>query len=167
MSAEIDDFKEIYLSRITQLTNKTNQFNLTTKRVSEQEIKLSIVDKNKISLYARLKDKFGDNGLVSLIQGVISGDELEIEIWLMSCRVFKRTLEHSLLYEFLRKAKQKNLKIVRGKYIPTKKNKIVNNLYQEMGFSLINENGGTKTFELNLSKYTVPDNLNINIQAFK
>ena len=166
MTAEIDNFKSIYLNRITQLTNKTNQFNLTTKRVSEQEIERSITDKNKISLYARLRDKFGDNGLVGLIQGVISGNEVEIELWLMSCRVFKRTLEHSLLYEFLRKAKNRNLKVVKGKYIPTNKNKIVSNIYEEMGFDLINEKDGIKTFELNLSKFIVPENSNINLKVF-
>ena len=68
MKAEIAPYKNIYLSRISQLINKTNQFNLTTKRMSLQEVEKTIAEKNKISLYARLSDKFGDNGLVSLIQ---------------------------------------------------------------------------------------------------
>ena len=161
MKAEIAPFKEIYLSRISQLTNKTNQFNLTTKRMSLQEIEKSIGEQKKISLYARLIDKFGDNGLVALIQGTISGREIEIDLWLMSCRVFKRTLEHSLLYNFLREAKNKNIKTVRGRYIPSQKNHIVSSLYEEMGFILIKENEGIKIFEINLEKYSIPNNPNI------
>ncbi len=165
MYAEIDNYKEIYLNRITQLTNKTNQFNLTTKRMTEQEVKLSMKNQNKISLYARLKDKFGDNGLVSLIQGNISDDEIEIDLWLMSCRVFKRTLENSLMYEFLKKAKERKIKIVRGKYYPTQKNKIVSNIYSEMGFSIISNKKTEKIFELKLINYNIPSNLNINLKA--
>lgn len=166
MSAEISSFKEIYINRITQLINKTNQFNLTTKRMSENEVKLSMNDKNKLSLYARLRDKFGDNGLVSLIQGIILKDELRIETWVMSCRVFKRTLEKSILYEFLKKAKEMNIKIVKGIYIPTSKNSIVSNLYEEMGFVFKNKLDETKTYELDLLKYKIPNNKIINLQLF-
>ena len=164
MIAEIAPFKEIYLERITQLTNKTNQFNLTTKRMSFQEIEKSAKAKNKISLYARLIDKFGDNGLVSVIQGNILADAVEIDLWLMSCRVFKRTLEHSLLYCFLEEVKNRNIKIVRGKYLPTKKNNIVSNLYEEMGFSCIEEKNGAKIFEINLQNFIIPTNKNIIIE---
>ena len=166
MKAEIAPYKDIYLERISQLTNKTNQFNLTTKRMSFQEIEKSAKGKNKISLYARLIDKFGDNGLVALIQGNILEDEIEIDLWLMSCRVFKRTLEHSLLYSFLQEAKNRNIKIVRGKYLPTKKNNIVSNLYEEMGFLLMDENEGAKIFEINLQNFTIPTNSNIIIKKF-
>ena len=164
MIAEISVFKNIYLERISQLTNKTNQFNLTTKRMSLQEIEKSSQDKKKISLYARLKDKFGDNGLVSVLQGTILENEVEIDLWLMSCRVFKRTLEHSLLYRFLQEAKNRDIKTVRGKYIPTKKNNIVSNLYKEMGFLFVGEDEGTKIFEINLENYEIPNNTNITIE---
>lgn len=165
MKAEIDHYKKIYLSRIYQLTNKTNQFNLTTKRMSLQEIEKSMQESNKISLYARLIDKFGDNGLVSLIQGTISTNKVEIDLWLMSCRVFKRTLEHSLLYSFLSEAKNRNIKTVRGKYVPTKKNNIVSNLYKEMGFLLVEENDKSQIFEMDLEKYSIPNNPNIIIET--
>ena len=164
MKAEIAPYKDIYLERISQLTNKTNQFNLTTKRMSLQEIEKSAEAKNTISLYARLIDKFGDNGLVALIQGNILKDIVEIDLWLMSCRVFKRTLEHSLLYSFLEEVKNRDIKIVRGKYIPTKKNHIVSNLYEEMGFLLLDENDGTKIFEINLENFIIPTNSNIIIK---
>jgi len=161
MKAEIAPYKNIYLSRISQLINKTNQFNLTTKRMSLQEVEKVMLEKNKISLYARLLDKFGDNGLVSLIQGTIFGSEVEIDLWLMSCRVFKRTLEHSLLYSFLKEAKNRDIKTVRGRYMPTKKNHIVSKLYEEMGFLLVRENEGSKIFEIDLEKYSIPNNPNI------
>ena len=161
MKAEIAPYKNIYLSRISQLINKTNQFNLTTKRMSLQEVEKAMVEKNKISLYARLLDKFGDNGLVAIIQGTILDKEIEIDLWLMSCRVFKRTLEHSLLYSFLQEAKNRNIKIVRGRYMPTKKNHIVSNLYKEMGFLLVAENEGSQIFEIDLDKYSIPNNSNI------
>ena len=164
MKAEIAPFKDIYLTRISQLTNKTNQFNLTTKRMSLQEIEKSMQDKKKISLYARLIDKFGDNGLVSLIQGTISGSKIEIDLWLMSCRVFKRTLEHSLLYKFLQEAKNRGIKTVKGKYVPTKKNHITSNLYEEMGFLLVEENKEAKIFEIDLEKYSIPNNPNIALE---
>jgi FkbH-like protein len=164
MKAEIAPYKNIYLSRIFQLTNKTNQFNLTTRRMSLQEIEKSMQEKNKISFYARLIDKFGDNGLVSLIQGTIYGSEVEIDLWLMSCRVFKRTLEHSLLYSFLKEAKERDIKTVRGIYVPTKKNYIVSNLYKEMGFLLVGEKEGSQIFEIDLEKYSIPNNPNIIIE---
>ena len=164
MKAEIAPYKNIYLSRISQLINKTNQFNLTTKRMSLQEVEKAMVEKNKISFYARLIDKFDDNGLVSLIQGTILGSEVEIDLWLMSCRVFKRTLEHSLLYSFLQEAKNRNIKTVRGRYVPTKKNHIVSNLYKEMGFLFVGEKEGSQIFEIDLKKYSIPNNPNIIIE---
>ena len=148
MVAEISKFKKIYKSRISQLINKTNQFNLTTRRVTEQEVEDSICDKNKISLYARLKDKFGDNGLVSVIQGTLVENSVEIDLWVMSCRVFKRTLENLLLHEFLKRAREKGITRARGKFIPTDKNKIVANIYEEMGFTIVESKENLKEFYL-------------------
>ena len=161
MTAEISQFSKDYLTRIAQLTKKTNQFNLTTTRMSEQEIESLMKNPLSISLYARLNDKFGDNGLVSLIQGNIEADTIVINLWVMSCRVFNRTLENTLLYEFLKEAQSRNVMTVIGKYIPTQKNKIVSNLYGEMGFSRIDENNGASTFKLNLDGYSIPKNANI------
>ena len=163
MTAEISQFSKDYLTRIAQLTKKTNQFNLTTKRMSEQEIESLIKNPSSISFYARLDDKFGENGLVSLIQGNIKGNRILIDLWVMSCRVFNRTLENTLLYEFLKEAQSRNVMTVVGKYIPTQKNKIVSNLYGEMGFSKIDEDNGVSTFELNLDGYSIPKNVNITL----
>ena len=164
MKAEVSLFNKSYTNRITQLTNKTNQFNLTTLRVSEHEMESAINNPSKIALYARLSDKFGENGLVSVIQGTIEGNKLVIDLWVMSCRVFKRTLEHTLIYEFLKEAKSRNIKAVFGKYIPTQKNKIVSELYEELGFSNIGEEDGSTIFELCLEKYEIPTNPNITLE---
>tara|TARA_B100001093_G_scaffold14345_1_gene13264 strand:+ start:2479 stop:4260 length:1782 start_codon:yes stop_codon:yes gene_type:complete len=164
MIAEIGRFNTTYLTRITQLTNKTNQFNLTTKRMTEKDIESIMNDDMSISLYAKLDDKFGENGLVSVIQGNIKGSSVSIDLWLMSCRVFKRTLEYTIFYEFAKLARSKNINTIIGKYIPTKKNKIVSDIYKELGFSMVDENNGNLTYELNLSEYDIPKNKNITLK---
>tara|TARA_Y100000768_G_scaffold167074_1_gene125093 strand:+ start:1391 stop:3172 length:1782 start_codon:yes stop_codon:yes gene_type:complete len=164
MKAEVGLFNKSYLNRITQLINKTNQFNLTTIRVLEHEMESSINNPSKIALYARLSDKFGENGLVSVIHGTIEGTKLVIDLWVMSCRVFKRTLEYTIMYEFLKEAKSRNIKTVYGKYIPTQKNKIVSELYAELGFSNIGEEDDATIFELCLEKYDIPTNSNITLE---
>ena len=164
MIAEIGRFNKAYLTRITQLTNKTNQFNLTTKRMTEKDIEYIMNDDLSISLYAKLDDKFGENGLVSVMQGNIKGSSVSIDLWLMSCRVFKRTLEYTIFYEFAKLARSKNINTIIGKYMPTKKNKIVSDIYKELGFSMVDENNGTLTFELNLLAYEIPENKNITLK---
>ena len=80
--------------------------------MSEHDMESAITNSSKISLYARLSDKFGENGLVSVIQGNIEENKLYIDLWVMSCRVFKRTLENTVIYEFLKEAKSRNIKYV-------------------------------------------------------
>lgn len=90
MEAVIRGFEPVYYSRIAQLTNKSNQFNLTTKRMTQAEVEQMAQDPGYITLYGKLKDKFGDNGVVSLVIGKKNGDTLELILWLMSCRVLKQ-----------------------------------------------------------------------------
>ena len=135
--------------------------NLTTKRTTKAEVDSLINNNSVISLYAKLNDKFGENGLVSVICGAIDEDQVVIDLWLMSCRVFKRTLENSVINEFLKIAKSKKLNSVIGKYIPTPKNKIVSNLYEDIGFSLKSETETLKIFELDLKKFEIEENDNI------
>ncbi|MFR4394553.1 MAG: hypothetical protein ACLT29_09850, partial [Ruminococcus callidus] len=96
MHADIRDFDAVALPRIVQLTNKSNQFNLTTRRYTQSEMEQVAADHKHIRLYGRLRDKFGDNGIVSVVIGEISGDTLHIELWLMSCRM-KRDMELAML----------------------------------------------------------------------
>src|SRR5208283_2745481 len=89
-------FSPVYLERITQLINKTNQFNLTTKRYTTSEVESISRNSSFVTLYGRLADRFGDNGLVSVLIGSVSGETLEVDLWLMSCRVLNREMEFAL-----------------------------------------------------------------------
>lgn len=109
MKGEIHTFVPAYMSRIAQLTNKSNQFNLTTRRYTQDEIEAVADDADHITLYGKLADKFGDNGVVSIVIGRIGGDnrdELHMELWLMSCRVLKRDMEFAMMDELVEKAKK-------------------------------------------------------------
>ncbi|WP_297955253.1 HAD family hydrolase [uncultured Ruminococcus sp.] len=135
MNAVICGFEPVYIQRITQLTNKSNQFNLTTKRYNENEIKEVSESGNHICLCGRLLDKFGDNGIVSVVIGRIRGDQLDIELWLMSCRVLKRDMELAMLDELVRHAREKGIKRLNGYYYKTHKNNLVSELYGTFGFT--------------------------------
>lgn len=138
MKAEIDSFKPIYFDRIAQLTNKTNQFNLTTRRFTRADIENFANDSRYITLYGRLSDKFGDNGLISVVIGEKINDELHIILWLMSCRVLKRDIEFAMLDELVKRCA--GCKKIVGYYFPTNKNKMVAELYKTFGFTQIDEN---------------------------
>jgi FkbH-like protein len=137
MQAEIAEFKPVYLERITQLTNKTNQFNLTTRRYTRAEIEAIAADPNYIGLYGRLLDRFGDNGLVSIVLGRRQGGELELDLWLMSCRVLKRDMEQAMLDVLVEHARAANILILKGFYLPTKKNGMVADHYERLGFTRV------------------------------
>ena len=153
MIAEIDEAKEIYLERIHQLINKTNQFNLTTKRYTKSEVEKIYKDPNYILLYGKLKDKFGDNGLISIIIGKQVGDVLEIPLWIMSCRVLKRDMEIAMLNELVDLAKKRGIKKLRGTYIPSKKNSMVKDHYKNLGFKFEKEENNIFTWVLEIANY--------------
>lgn len=153
MKAVIRPFEEIYLPRITQLINKTNQFNLTTRRYTEEEIKKISENKNMITLYGRLIDKFVDNGIVTLIIGEQKEESLHIYLWLMSCRVLKRTLEDAMMDNLVIEAKKHRIKNIIGYYYKTTKNNMVSLFYDNMGFVVISEEGNKKVYKLELEKY--------------
>lgn len=134
MRATIKPFEEMYVSRIAQLTNKSNQFNLTTLRCSEDDIRRMMNSDNWITLYGKLEDKFGDNGLVTVVAGEVIESELHIRLWLMSCRVLKRGMEDAMMDVLMEKAKNKEITTVYGYYYPTAKNGMVEDFYSEMGF---------------------------------
>lgn len=151
MKGEIQSFAPMYMSRIAQLTNKSNQFNLTTKRYSQTDIEAVAHDADHITLYGKLGDKFGDNGVVSIVIGRIDGpdrDELHMELWLMSCRVLKRDMEYAMMDELVAKAKAIGIKKIIGYYYPTAKNAMVKDFYSLQGFSKIKEDEeGNTTWE--------------------
>ena len=101
MHASITDFDPISMQRIVQLTNKSNQFNLTTRRYTKSDMEAVAASPNHIRLCGRLRDKFGDNGIVSVVIGEQIEQTLHIDLWLMSCRVLKRDMELAMLDELV------------------------------------------------------------------
>lgn len=159
MTADIAPFEKMYIPRIAQLTNKSNQFNLTTKRYTQDDIEQAAADQANITLYGRLKDKFGDNGIVSLVIGNIRENsdtcdkELHIDLWLMSCRVLKRDMEFAMMDALVAKAKEKGITTIYGYYYPTAKNKMVKDFYLLQGFEKDGEDEeGNATFS-----FRIPD----------
>ncbi len=154
MKAEIKSFKPIYLERIAQLSNKSNQFNLTTKRYSLADIEKVANSEDYIKIYGKLTDIFGDNGLISVVIGHIKGSELHLDLWIMSCRVLKRDMELAMLDELVAKAKDEKIKKIYGYYYPTLKNKMVEDFYEKQGFKLESEDEkGNKFYSLNVDNY--------------
>ena len=153
MKGTIDAFEPIYLARIAQLTNKSNQFNLTTKRFTQNEITEFMENPKYITLYGKLEDKFGDNGVVSVVIGEKDGDKLHILLWLMSCRVLKRNMEQAMFDALIVKAKEAGINEVAGYYYKTAKNAMVKDFYETMGFELCSqEENGDKTY-----RYVIPE----------
>lgn len=139
MKATIKRFTQDDIPRIAQLINKTNQFNLTTKRCNESEVMQIAESGEYVALSGRLADKFGDSGLVSVIAAKIAGKRAVIELWLMSCRVFKRDMEYAMLDALVEECRKHGISQLQGNYIPTKRNTIVKDLYERLGFT---ERGG-------------------------
>ena len=153
MKAEIQPFAPLYMSRIAQLTNKSNQFNLTTLRLTQGEIEQMAEDPSYITLYGKLLDNFGDNGVVSVVIGKQDGDHLDIILWLMSCRVLKRGMEYAMMDVLVKACQARNIKIIRGHYKPTAKNSMVKNFYHDQGFSFVLEDVDNNTvWELDISQ---------------
>jgi len=135
MVAEIAPFEPVYMDRITQLTNKTNQFNLTTRRYTLAEMNSVANNEGFLGLYGRLVDRFGDNGLISVVLGRKEASGLHLDLWLMSCRVLKRDLELAMLDSVAERAAAMNIRTVYGYYLPTSKNAMVADFYPNLGFS--------------------------------
>ncbi len=163
MQAVIEDFSPINLARVTQLTNKSNQFNVTTKRYTQTEMEQVYGSHDYIRLCGRLTDKFGDNGIVSVVIGHRSGEVLDIDLWLMSCRVLKRDMEYAMLDVFVEEAAKRGVKLIRGYYYPTAKNKMVKDLFGDFGFERISEDeDGSTVWTLKTEGY---ENRNFHIRV--
>ncbi|MCZ2078809.1 MAG: HAD-IIIC family phosphatase [Bryobacterales bacterium] len=138
MEATLREFNPIDAPRIAQLINKSNQFNLTTRRRTEAEVLELAGDPGAAAFTIRLRDRFGDHGLIAVIIAKIvpgkGGPVFEIDTWLMSCRVLKRQVEQETLNEIARLARLHSCAEIRGVYIPTAKNGMVRDLYPQMGF---------------------------------
>ena len=166
MSLTFGPFQKVDLARVAQLIGKTNQFNLTTRRHSLEEVTRFVATDRCLTLQFRLVDRFGDNGLVSamiLLPDPRSADVLEIDTWVMSCRVFGRQLELEAMNVAVKTAREMGVRAFRADYIPTSKNAVVSDLYSTLGFErareAMNGNGASRWF-LHLPDY-VPHSTHI------
>ncbi len=150
-----DDFT---IPRISQLTQKTNQFNLTTKRYSESIIKKYSKSSDINVFYLRIKDRFGDMGIVGVVIVKYNSVNAVIDTFLLSCRVIGRNIEKLLLVTCIQAAKQKNCKEIIGIYVPTEKNQSIKGFYENNGFSLKKKEKKEFNFISNLAKtsLTIP-----------
>ena len=140
-------------SRIVQLIGKSNQFNLTTRRYSNSEVKDFEDKPNFFTRQIRLKDVFGDNGMISVIICEKNPDVWRIDTWLMSCRVLGRRVEESVLQDIIKHAKEEGASKLVGEFIPTQRNVLVKNHYKKLGFTKISGKSEHETWELDTSNY--------------
>jgi FkbH-like protein len=151
-------FDKVGLSRIVQLMNKTNQFNLTTRRYTEADVLAVMGDERAFGLQLRLLDRFGDNGVIGIVIGRMQADDLVMDSWLMSCRVLGRQVEAATLNVVAAEARRLGAKRLVGEYVPSPKNAIVREHYEKLGFTVFERDaaGGSRA-ALDLAAFTPPE----------
>lgn len=159
MTAFIDKFDDVSLNRIVQLTNKSNQFNVTTRRYTATEMDEVVKNPDYITLYGRLNDKFGDNGIVSVVIGHKDGKDLHLDLWLMSCRVLKRNMEYAMLDKLVLRCKENGIENIYGYYYKTAKNSMVKDLFTDFGFETINKTDDSASYILKTADYENKNNV--------
>ena len=153
-------FDRTGLQRITQLINKTNQFNLTTRRYSEEEVAAVMDDPRAVGLQLRLVDRFGDNGIIAVVIGRLDEDDrLQLDTWLMSCRVLGRRVEEATLEVVRQEAERLGASALLGAYQPTAKNGMVKGHYVRLGFEPLPDGvgNGEARYVLPLADRALPD----------
>ena len=146
-------FDAPHIERITQLINKTNQFNLTTRRYTAAETAACAADPACLTLYGRLADTFGDNGIVTAVIGHFAGSTLTVDLWVMSCRVFQRGLEYAVFDRICDICRARGTWDIRGIFRPTAKNRPAAGFYDSLGFEKISESD-----EETVYRFAVPEN---------
>ena len=159
MTAFIDKFDDVSLNRIVQLTNKSNQFNVTTRRYTAAQMDEVVKNPDYITLYGRLNDKFGDNGIVSVVIGHKDGKDLHLDLWLMSCRVLKRNMEYAMLDKLVLRCRENGIENIYGYYYKTAKNSMVKDLFTDFGFETINKTDDSASYILKTADYENKNNV--------
>jgi FkbH-like protein len=153
MRIHVARFDSFHLPRIAQLVQRSNQFNLTTHRYTEAECEALMNDPEVLPLYARLSDRLGDHGLISLVVVEAIGEELVIRDWLMSCRVLARGVEQYLMNLVFEEAGKRGLIAVRGEYIKTAKNQMVEDFFPRFGFKAAGGDTSRTHWTLDIDNY--------------
>lgn len=159
MRVELRPFEEANIPRITQLINKTNQFNLTTRRLTENQVRALMNRPDCYTQSMRLCDRFGDNGLTGVLVALPEHDTLRIDLWLMSCRVLGRRVEEVMLASLVEYGRVHGFRQLRGEYIRTPKNAVVRDLFDRLHFARVQEGPEEVcAYRLNLAESrSVPD----------
>ncbi len=144
-------------SRFAQLINKSNQFNLTTKRYTEAELQPLITDPSTLTMQVRLTDKFGDNGMISAIIALPQDGDWLLDTWVMSCRVLGREVERAVLNQIVHEARQRNILRLIGIYRPTDRNEMVKDHYAKLGFTRAGSSGTEACWVLDVAAYVCRD----------
>jgi FkbH-like protein len=153
--AEIAPVTPLTLARISQLTQKTNQFNLTTRRYTDQQISDMATQPDTNILSIRVQDRYGDHGLVGVAITRDQGTDCEIDTFLLSCRVIGRTVETALLSQLAQSAEGRGRQRLLGRFIPTKKNEPAKEFYPQHGFELESQNTEGSLWVLDLRQRTI------------
>jgi FkbH-like protein len=155
MEVEIAEVNAATLARVAQLTRKTNQFNLTTRRYTEQQMSALAQDPHWRVYSLRVRDRFGDNGLVGVAMAERKEDVVEIDNFLLSCRVIGRTIETALLARLAEVARKEGARTLRGRFVPTPKNLPAKDFLPTHGFKLVAETEGTTSWEFDLTSKSI------------
>jgi FkbH-like protein len=157
MVATIAPFDAVSRARIAQLTNKSNQFNLTTRRYTEADIARFEAMPDRFTVQVRLSDKFGDNGIISVVMFDKQDEVWNCDSWLMSCRVLGRRIEEAVLAHVAAAARREGARRLRGTYLPTKKNGLVERHFEKLGFVEVERLAtGGSIWELDLTQWSAP-----------
>ncbi|UVA79288.1 HAD-IIIC family phosphatase [Pandoraea commovens] len=169
MVLEWNTFNETDLPRVVQLMGKTNQFNLTTRRHTEDDVREMMRDPRAVLLHFRLKDSFGDNGIIAVIAALpeaTAGDDWRIDTWLMSCRVLGREVERATLGVLAEQARAAGAKRLIGEYIPTAKNGMVKDHFRNLGFTPFAGHENASEWVLDLGEFS-PQSAPMEIRSMK
>ena len=164
---EISSVTPATLTRVAQLTQKTNQFNLTTRRYSEQQI-AELAKNPAWKVYTIwVKDRLGDNGLTGVVMTHDTGNLAEIDTFLLSCRVVGRTVETAILSFLIDQARQRGRTHLQGWFSPTKKNDLAKEFYAQHKFQAVEENGRGELWSLDLDKNEIncPEWIRLTVNA--
>jgi FkbH-like protein len=143
--------------RFAQLINKSNQFNLTTRRYTEAEISAFAADPETLTLQVRLVDQFGDNGMISAVIAVREAADWVLDTWVMSCRVLGREVEYAVLNQIAAEAHARGIRRLIGVYRPTERNSMVREHYAKLGFVRVAATEGEDRWVLDLAQFTARD----------